>query len=260
MKGRWKSFGFSEFHGVTLKGNRLRFKGLPGSLRIHLHRTLPEGRLLGCTFTRDHKGWVVSLLIRIAIQALPKNGKQVGIDMGLTTLAMLSTGEAIPNPRAAKRAEREIRRKHRALARCQKGSNRRRKTKLSVTRCYAKITNTRRTYLHQVSARLVRENHLIAVEKLNVKGLAAGMLAKSVHDAAWTKLKEFIAYKAAKAGRRMVEVKAAGTSQTCPECGQIRAKSLAERMHRCDCGCVMDRDHAAAIIVLQRAVVSSVAA
>lgn len=259
-KGRWRSFGFNEFVGIRLDRKRIRFKGLPGGLRIHLHRPLPEGKPLGCTFTRDTKGWYVCLQYRVPLQAIPVTGQQVGIDMGLSTLAMLSTGEAIPNPRIAKRAERELKRRQRALSRCKRGSNRRRKVKAQVTRLHAKVANTRRTYLHQVSARLVREHDLIAVEKLNVKGMASGMLAKGVHDAGWSTLKGMIAYKAAKAGRQMIEVKANGTSQTCPDCGQVKAKSLAERVHRCDCGCVMDRDHAAAIVVLQRAVVSPGAA
>ena len=251
-KGRWRSFGFREFSGVRLDGNRFRFKGLPGSLRIHLHRPLPACRPLSCTFTRDHKGWNVSLQYRVAVQALPTTAKQVGIDMGLTTLAMLSTGKAIPNPRVAKRAERELRRRQRALARCKRGSNRRRKVRDRVARLHAQVANARRTYLHQVSARLIREHDLIAVEKLNVKGLAAGMLAGSVHDAAWSTLRNYLAYKAVWAGREFFEVNCRNTSQTCPECGQVKAKSLAERVHRCDCGCVLDRDHAAALVILQR--------
>lgn len=259
-RSRWRSFGFVEFRGIRLDGHRIRFNGLPGSLRIHVHRPLPDGQLLGCAFTRDSKGWSITFQYRLSIAALPPNDSPVGLDMGLTTLAMLSTGEAIPNPRVAKRAERELRRRQRALTRCKRGSNRRTKVRTQVTRLHAKVANSRRTYLHQVSMRLVRDHDLIAVENLNVKGLAAGMLAKSVNDAAWSKLKDFLAYKAAKAGRRVVEVKANGTSQTCPECGQVKAKSLAERVHRCDCGCVMDRDHAAAVVVLKRAVASPVAA
>lgn len=259
-KGRWNSFGFAEFNGITIRGKRLHFKGISGGLRIHLHRKLPAGKPLSCTFTHDHKGWCVCFQYRVPSKALSVSGKQIGIDMGLTHLATLSTGETIPNPRAAKRAERELRRRQRALARCRKGGKRRSKVERELTQWHTKIRNTRMTYLHQVSARLVRENDLIAIENLNVKGLASGMLAKSVNDAAWSKLKQQLSYKAVWAGRKLIEVKAAGTSQTCPECGQIKAKTLAERVHRCDCGCVMDRDHAAAVVVLQRAVVLPVAA
>lgn len=253
-RNRWRSFGFDEFCGIRIDGNRIYFNGAPGGIRIHLHRPLPIGKPLGCTFTRDHKGWCVCFQYRVPISVLPATGKQVGIDMGLNTLAILSTGEAIPNPRVAKRAERELRRRQRALSRCKRGSKRRQKVKSQVTRLHAKIANCRRTYLHRISARLVSEHDLIAVENLNVKGMASGMLAKSVNDAGWSTLKEMIAYKAEKAGRQMIEVSANGTSQTCPDCGQVKAKPLAQRVHECDCGCVLDRDHAAAIVIMQRAV------
>lgn len=256
-QGRWKTFGFNEYEGIRMKGKRLYFRTLPGGLRVHLHRPLPDGSPLGVTFTRTVKGWSVCLQYKISIAALPVTGKSVGIDMGLIALATLSTGEAIPNAQAAKRAERELRRRQRALARCKHGSKRRHKVKAVVTRLHTKTTNMRQTHLHQVSARLIRENDLIAVEKLNIRGLAASMLAKSINNAAWSKLKEFIAYKAAKAGRRFIEVDCRGTSQTCPECGQVAKKELKQRTHSCDCGCVLDRDHAAAIVILHRAVAAS---
>lgn len=92
------------------------------------------------------------------------------------------------------------------------------------------------------------------MEDLNIKGLAAGMLAKSVHNAAWNQLVQHIGYKAECAGSTLKLVDPRGTSQTCPECGTVRRKALAERIHRCiDCGCIRDRDVAAAQIVLIRA-------
>ncbi|QCG92987.1 transposase (plasmid) [Azospirillum sp. TSA2s] len=79
------------------------------------------------------------------------------------------------------------------------------------------------------------------------------MLAKAVHNAAWGQLRSFLEYKAANAGVRVEAVDPRGTSQTCPECGTVVAKTLSDRTHRCDCGCVMDRDVAAARVILQRA-------
>lgn len=254
-KGRWNSFGFAEFKGITLTNTRLRFKGLPGSLRVHLHRPIPEGKPLCCTFTRDHKGWFVCLQYRVPVRSLRVTDKQVGIDVGLTHLATLSTGEHIPNPRVAKRAMREMRRRQRAVSRCKMGSNRRKKVKAQVTRLHARIANARRTYLHQVSARLVRENDLIAVERLNVSGLAAGMFAAGVHDAAWVTLKQQLSYKAAWAGRELREVDPRHTSQACSVCGAIVPKKLSERRHCCPhCGLEMDRDYNAARNILHRAV------
>ena len=95
---------------------------------------------------------------------------------------------------------------------------------------------------------------MIAVEKLNVKGLARGALAKDVHDASWAKFISILRYKAACAGSRLIEVDAYDTSQDCSGCGTKVPKSLADRLHKCgDCGLVMDRDLNAARNVLHRA-------
>jgi putative transposase len=238
-KGWWNSFGFNEFVGANFDGKRIRFASMPGALRVHMHREMPEGRLLSCTFTRDGRGWFVAFQMRIAAAEVRAPTASVGIDVGLTTLAALSDGTAIPNPRHAKRAEREMRRRQRALARCKQGSNGRRKVRAEVTRWHRKITATRDTHLHQISADLVKRFDLIAVEKLNVKGLAGSMLAKSVHDASWGKLRQLLTYKAERAGAQLIEVNPRHTSQTCPECG---------------CGCCLDRDHAAALVILGKAV------
>lgn len=252
---RWQSFGFAEFCGIRLRSNRLYFKGMPGGLRIHLHRPLPAGKPLCCTFTRDNKGWFICLQYRVQQRILASTGGHIGIDVGLKELCVLSTGEAIPNPQIAKRADRELRRRHRALARCKKGSKRRAKVKRRLSRLHAKVVDTRRTYLHQISARLVMGNDVIAVEKLNVKGLASGMLAKSVHDAGWGMLKEMLTYKAAKAGRKLIEVDPKNTTQACSSCNAIVPKKLSERWHHChECGLSLDRDHNAALNVLHRAV------
>jgi putative transposase len=254
-KQRWNSFGFAEFSGIIMRDRRVHFKGLPSSIRIHQHRSLPEGKILSCVFTRDAKGWSVSLQMRIAARPLPVTGKQIGIDVGLKELAVLSTSEALPNPRIAKRTERELRRRSRALSRCERGSNRRRKVKMAVTRWHARIQNARNTYLHQVSAKLVRENDLIAMEKLNIKAMGKGLFSKSIYDASWSKLKEMIAYKAESAGRQFIEVDPKNTTQACSGCGVIVPKTLKERWHSCPhCGLELDRDHNAAINILHRAV------
>ena len=87
----------------------------------------------------------------------------------------------------------------------------------------------------------------------NTAGLARGMLAKAVHNAAWTQIVQHTTYKAANAGGVVKLVDPRGTSRTCPECGTVAAKALSERVHRCECGCILDRDVAAARVILQRA-------
>jgi putative transposase len=252
FRGRewFKTFGFSDRGGWRVDGNRLRLKGI-GSVRIHLHRPLPSVPI-ACKVKREGRNWYALLTVETPCAAFHP-GPAVGIDMGITTMAALSTGELIANARPVKRAEREMRRRQRQIARCKRGSNRRREVKARVASLHAKITRTRETHLHQVSASLTARFGTIAIEKLNVKGLAGGMLAKQVNDVAWGRFIGMLRYKAARAGGTVIEVDPRGTSQTCPECGVIKKKELSQRVHRCDCGCILDRDVAAAKVILIRA-------
>jgi putative transposase len=139
------------------------------------------------------------------------------------------------------------------VARRKKGSSRRRKAVLLLQRANVHVRNQRADFQHKLSRRLVNEYGLIAVEDLNVKGLAGGMLAKSVHDAGWSMFIAMLSYKAESAGRVLVKVDPRGTSQTCL-CGQRVAKTLADRWHDCPaCGLSASRDHVSAQVLLQRA-------
>jgi transposase len=93
------------------------------------------------------------------------------------------------------------------------------------------------------------------MEKLNVKAMGRGILAKSIHDASWSKLKYMIAYKAESAGRQFIEVDPRDTTQACSSCGVIVPKKLSERWHCCPhCGLGLDRDENAAINILRKGV------
>ena len=252
FRGRewFKTFGFSDRSGWTVTGSRIRMKGI-GAVRLHLHRPLPS-EPIACKIKREGRHWFALLTVEVPC-AVDHPGSAVGIDVGISTLAALSTGELIANARQSRRAERRIRIAQRALSRCKKGSNRRRKVKATLAALHLTIVRARETWLHQVAAALTRRFGVIAVEKLNIKGLAGGMLAKEVHDASWGRLIEMLRYKAAKAGGAVIEVDPRYTSQICPDCGTIAKKELSERVHSCSCGCVLDRDVAAAKVILHRA-------
>jgi len=252
FRGRewFKTFGFSDRDGWRVTGARLRMKGI-GSIRLHLHRALTSTPI-ACKIKREGRNWYALLTVE-TVCATGHQGPTVGIDMGITTLAALSTGELIANPRPARRAEREMRRRQRQLSRCKRGSKGRRKVKARLASLHGCIARTRETHLNQISASLTARFGVIAVEKLNVKGLSGGMLAGEVRDVAWGRLIQMLRYKAARAGGAVIEVDPNYTSQTCPDCGVIKRKELSERIHRCDCGCVLDRDVAAARVILDRA-------
>lgn len=254
-RDRWRSFTVREPYGFAFNGRRFWFKGVPGTLRFHEHRPLPrEGGITTARLVKDGREWSICFAVEVASTTVQSEQPAVGIDLGLNSLAALSNGEIVPNVRVAKRAERQMRRHQRALARCKHGSQRRQKVKAGLGRLHQRIVNTRTTYLHQVSAQIARRHGLIAVENLNVKGLARTNIARSVHDAAWAKLKSMLAYKAERAGGLLIEVDPRFTSQDCSGCGERVPKDRAAREHSCpSCGLVLDRDVNAAKNILHKA-------
>jgi Transposase and inactivated derivatives len=270
-RSRWRSFGFSEWDGIRLKDGKLLFRGLVGGLNIRLHRQIPDGASIkSCTFTQQCRHWFVSMQVDVPVaeaHTFPESA--VGIDVGVEHLVTTSDGIHIPNHRPRSRRERDLRLAQRALARCRRGSKRRRKVRDRLALLQRRIANARSTYLHQVSADLARRYAFIAVEKLQVRnmtGSARGTadepgtnvrqkagLNRALLDAAPAMLVSFISYKAERAGGMMVKAEAAYSSQDCSSCGGRVAKPLSERMHRCSCGTVLHRDHNAAINILNRA-------
>jgi putative transposase len=204
-----------------------------------------------CVFRRDGSGWYVGL--QVAVAAAEKRSSAIGVDLGLKVFAYTSDNVVIPNPRIAQRAEKELRRRQRALARCARGSNRRREVRARVARWHRKIANTRNTWLHQQSAALVKRADLIAVEDLKVANMVRHQtLARSISDASWSRFVSMLDYKAEKAGSYLIRVDPRNTSQKCSGCGELVPKSLAVRTHTCpSCGLVIDRDYNASLNILR---------
>ncbi|MEV6382857.1 RNA-guided endonuclease TnpB family protein [Streptomyces sp. NPDC051773] len=183
---------------------------------------------------------------------MPDSDQAIGIDLGLTHFAVLSTGEKIDSPRFLRRAEKKLKKAQRELSRKQKGSKNRAKARLKVARAHAKVADARSEFHHQLSTRLISENQGIAVEDLSVAGLARTRLAKSVHDAGWSSFLSMLKYKAERYGRTLVTIgRFTPTSQTCSTCGAVDGpKPLNVREWTCGaCGTVHDRDINAAINV-----------
>lgn len=252
-KGWWESFGFTEFSGIRFDDKRLRFKGVPGGLSVHLHRPLPSDDIRSCVFRRDGSGWVVCLAARVEVAEKGVVRTAIGVDLGLKVFGYCSDGVIIPNPQIARKAERRFRVNQRALARCKRGSNGRRKVRARLARLHRKIADTRATWLHQQSAALVKRADLIAVEDLNVKNMVRHpTLARSISDASWSKFLGFLAYKAERAGVHFLRIDPRNTSQTCSGCGTLVHKTLAVRTHSCaSCGLIIDRDWNAALNILR---------
>ena len=249
---RFNSITFPSYgDGCKLIDPKLRLQGV-GLVKVKLHRPI-EGKIKTLTVKRECGKWYACFSVECEAQPLPASVENVGIDVGLTAFATLSNGTEIDNPRWYREAQAKLRCAQRKVARRKKGSNRRRKAVQLLQKAHAHIRNQRADFHHKISRWLVNEYGLIAVEDLNIKGLASGMLAKSVNDAGWGYFLNMIAYKAENAGRQFVKVDPRDTSQTCT-CGARTPKTLSQRWHHCsECGLSANRDHVSAQVILQRA-------
>jgi putative transposase len=251
-RARYHAADFRVGDGLTIRRTgKIGIVGIPGEIKVRWHREVPS-QPESAILTRQNGRWYV--VFHVEVEPVERAGPDsIGIDLGLSAVVALSNGEMIERPRWTNRAAKGLRKRQRALARCKRGSKTRARRKAALARFQERVANKRRDHLHKLSCNLVDRFGRIAMEDLNIKGLAGGMLAKHVHDASWAMFSAMLAYKASSAGCELVKVDPRGTSQECPECGQIAAKTLAERRHRCDFGADLDRDVAAAMVVHHRA-------
>jgi putative transposase len=245
---RYDSFSFS------LPVCRERSIKIPnvGDIRARGGRLI-DGRAKLCTVKHEGKRWTASVVCDIG-ETPPKRvvSRATGIDVGLTTLATLSDGTEIENPRWTKHHEDNIAAKNRALATKKRGSKNRLKAKEALRRAHQAASNARLNYIHHVSKWLVANYDLIAHEDLKISNMAKSRLAKSIMDAAWGILIYQLGYKAESAGVHVVAVNPRGTSQRCSGCAEVVPKRLSQRIHSCpSCGLELSRDHNAARNVLK---------
>ena len=252
---RFDSITFPSYgDGVRLAGNMLRVQGV-GEIEVKLHRPV-AGTIKTVTVKRECGKWYACFSVECEAKLLPALDNAIGIDVGLESFATLSNGTKIPNPRWYQQAQARLRRAQRRAARRKKGSHRRRKAVALLQKVHARIWRLRNEYQHRQSFKLVRDFGTIVIEDLNIKGLSAGMLSKSVHDAGWASFLAKVTYKAENAGRQLIAVNPAGTSQTCI-CGASVRKALSDREHVCiECGLIAPRDVVSAQVIFQRARIS----
>ena len=227
-----------------------------GDIRARGGRSI-EGRAKICSIKRDGKRWTASVVCDIG--PAPEKvavSRATGIDVGLTTLATLSDGTEITNPRWTKQHEDRIAAAGRSLAHKKRGSKNRIKAREVLRRAHQGAANARLNYIHHVSKWLVENYDLIAYEDLKIRNMVRSNLAKSIMDAAWGLLIWCVSYKAENAGRYAIAVNPRGTSQVCSGCGSTVKKRLSERVHSCPCGLIIGRDHNAGINIKQLALSS----
>ncbi|ABA21451.1 Transposase, IS891/IS1136/IS1341 [Trichormus variabilis ATCC 29413] len=200
----------------------------PTALDIRWSQQLPQGiEPSTITVKLSPSGrWTVSMLVDVEIQKLPESLTQVGVDLGITSLVALSTGEKISNPKSFKAKKAKLRKAQKALSRKQKGSNNRHKARMKVAKVHTEVSDARHDFLHKLTTRLVRENQLIAVEDLSVKNMVKNKkLAFSISDASWGELVRQLEYKCDWYGRTLIKIdRWFPSSKRCGNCGHIVEK------------------------------------
>ncbi len=236
-------------------GGKLRLPKV-GDVAVKWSRSLPATPST-VTVVKDGAGrYFVSFVVETEAETLAATDSMVGIDLGLTHFAILSSGTKIDSPRFLRRAEKKLKKAQRDLSRKRKGSKNRAKARIKVARAHARTADARREFHHQLSTEIIRENQAVAVENLAVKGLARTRMAKSVHDAGWSAFVTMLEYKAAKFGRTLIKIgRFEPTSQVCSQCGvKDGPKPLHIREWACGaCGALLDRDINAAVNVAKAA-------
>lgn len=240
-------------NGFRIRGNGKLNLAKIGDVRVKWSRELPANPS-SVTIVLDAAGrYHASFVVDVEPEGLPEVGDEIGVDLGLTSYAVMSTGEVIDNPRFLRKAEKKLRAAQRELSRKAKGSRNRAKARRKVARAHAKVADTRMDWMHKQTTRLIGENQVVYLEDLNVRGLARGLLAKSVHDAGWATFRRLLEEKAARHGRTVGVVhRAFPSSQLCSECGHRGGpKPLHVREWVCGaCGVLHDRDLNAARNIL----------
>jgi putative transposase len=232
-------------------GGKLRLPKI-GDITVRWSRELPSDPS-SVTVIRDASGrYFASFVVQPDDQPLPEVDSEVGIDLGLSTFAVLSDGKAVTSPRFLRQAERKLRKAQKSLFRKEKGSANRAKARVKVAKAHAEVADTRRDWAHKNSTRIIRDNQAVYVEDLCVKGLARTRLAKSVHDAGWSMFTRMLEEKAQRYGRTFGKVnRFFPSSQLCSACGRVDGpKPLHIREWTCPCGTTHDRDLNAAENIL----------
>ncbi|MGR6320311.1 IS607 family element RNA-guided endonuclease TnpB [Micromonospora soli] len=234
-----------------------------GRLKLHesarkLARRLEAGtaRIMSATVRRDGGRWHVAFTVEVdrAAHTPVHPDSVIGVDVGIKNLAVLSTGELVPNPRHLTDAQRRLRSLGRRLSRKvgpdrrtgRRPSNQWQHAQHQLARAYARVARLRRDGLHKLTTRLTREHGTVVVEDLNVAGMLANRrLARHIADAGFAELRRQLTYKTQwNGGRLMVADRWYPSSKTCSGCGAVKTKlALSEREYECDtCGLTLDRD------------------
>ncbi|MBU4201659.1 MAG: transposase [Candidatus Altiarchaeota archaeon] len=251
--GRYKTFVYNQT-GFAVIDNKLHLTKI-GEIPIRLHREI-KGKIKQVYVKREQSGrWFAAFSVEAEPEKLDTTGKKIGIDLNIQNYLTDSNGERVEHPHELLKLEERLKIEQKKLSRKKKGSKNRLKQIFRIARVHERITDRRRDFLHKLSRYYTENYDLVAVEDLAVKEMMQSAYnSKNTADSSWSTFIQMLFYKAEGAGRAFVKVDPKNTTQNCSRCGNRVYKQIWVREHRCPaCGLVMDRDHNAAINILNKA-------
>jgi putative transposase len=256
-KGQYKTFTYPQFKKEHFQNGKITLSKI-GTLKVIVHRQVLDGfDIKTVAVTKKADGYYVTLSLEDkAVPTIKPDfdaNNIIGIDVGLIDFIVTSDDDRIAAPKFLRKAERKLKSAQRRVSRRKKGSNRRKKAIQKLSKQHKKVADTRKDFHFKTANNLLKKYDVVAVEKLNIKGLAKTRLAKSISDAGWGQFISILIVKAENAGLKVIAVNPNGTSQECSSCGTKVIKPLSERMHRCPiCKISLCRDLNASINIKAR--------
>jgi len=256
--GQYKTFTYPQFKQHHFVNNKITLSKI-GDVKVIVHRPMPDGfEIKTVSVTKKSNGYYVTLSLddktvpTIKPDFNPEN--IVGIDVGLIDFYVASDNTKIVAPKFLRKAERRLKSAQRKVSIRKKGSNRRKKAITALGRQHKKVADTRKDFHFKTANNLLKVYDVVAVEKLNVKGMVRTLhLGKSINDAGWSQFTTILTNKAENAGLKVIAVNPNGTSQECSSCGHKVKKPLSQRMHNCPvCHISICRDLNASINIKNR--------
>jgi putative transposase len=247
-QNRYHFFTFKEYGNGARFDNGFLVLSKIGRIKVHWSRPIPDTPKT-VSISKEADGWYMAIsCAEVPAQPLPPASQETGIDLGLEAFATLANGERIHSPACYRKAERYLARYAKRVARRKMGSRRRKKAVKLLAKAHQTVARQRRDFHRKTSLALVRAYDVIFHEGLQARNLVKNHhLAKSISDARWSAFLAILSFKAASAGREVLAVDPASTSQPCSRCGVLVAKGLSVCWHQCpECGTSLHRDENAA--------------
>ena len=262
-----KSYTTNVVNGnIRIEGGKLRLPKA-GYVKIRCHREIPEDYVLkSVTVSMEPSGkYYAALLYEYPVSENQAGGKNMaareragtggtpdvlGIDFAMQGMAVFSDGSRAGYPMYYRKAQERISREQRKLSHCRKGSRNYGKQKRILAKCYEKVRNQRKDYLHKLSRKIANVHDAAAVEDIDMKGMSRCLkFGKSVMDDSYGAFRNMLSYKLKDQGKELVVVgRFFPSSRMCSRCGHVKEElRLDERIYRCGCGNCMDRDVNAAV-------------